>query len=162
MASGDTLGFFTPYHNEPPAANYATLDTRNQHPVLDFDDGTDEEAVFTAFMPRCYDGGGVTITLVWTATAVAGNVVWNTALERMNAGFDVDGDSFAAVQAVTDGAPGGAGELQYAEIAHTDGAQMDNVAAGEMCRLKVRRDADNGSDTLVGDAELLGVEIRET
>ena len=48
MASGDTLLTFTPASNEPPATVFATLDTRNAHPVLDFDDAANEDAVFSA------------------------------------------------------------------------------------------------------------------
>ena len=54
MASGDTLAVFTPLHNEPPASIFATLDTRNSIPVLDFDAATDEEAVFGGFLPNNY------------------------------------------------------------------------------------------------------------
>ena len=64
MASGDTLLVLTPLHNEPPSANAATIDLRNQHAVLDFDAATDESAVFGGVLPRNYAGGGVTITLV--------------------------------------------------------------------------------------------------
>jgi len=39
---------------------------------------------------------------------------------------------------------------------------MDSVAAGELFRIKVTRDADNESDDMAGDAELSAVEIRET
>ena len=42
----------------------------------------------------------------------------------------------------------------------TDGADMDSVAAGELFRLKVTRDAT--SDDASGDAELYAVEIRES
>jgi hypothetical protein len=66
------------------------------------------------------------------------------------------------VQAVTDAAPGTSGYVTIASIAFTDGAQMDSVAAGEGFRLSVIRDADNGSDTMTGDAELWAVEIKET
>jgi len=52
MASGDTLLIFQPYNNSPPSGTYATLDTRNDHPVLDFDASTNESAVFSAVMPR--------------------------------------------------------------------------------------------------------------
>ena len=59
MASGDSLVIFTPLSNEPPSSNFATFDTRNAHPVLDFDDTTEEKVVFTGIMPRNYAGGGV-------------------------------------------------------------------------------------------------------
>jgi len=165
MASGDTLIIFTPLHNEPPASNPATLDTRNQHAVLDFDADTDEAAVFGAVMPRNYAGTtGVTVSLVWLAsTATADNVIWDVSFERhQDDTTDLDSDSFAAVQSATAATASASGEPQYTDIAFTDGAEMDSVAAGESFRLKVNRDANNGSDNMTGDAELLRVEIRET
>ena len=48
-----------PYDNEPPAASYATLDTRNAQPCLDFDGSADEEAVFSFIVPSHYAAGGV-------------------------------------------------------------------------------------------------------
>ena len=70
MASGDTLLTFFPNDNEPPSSNYATLDTRNQHPVLDFDASVDESAVFTGILPRNYGGGGVTVYLHLSASGI--------------------------------------------------------------------------------------------
>lgn len=163
MASGNTLNIFTPAANEPPSSSYATLDTRNGHPVLDFDAASDESAVFTSVLPRHYAGGGLTITLIWSATsATTGDVVWNTAIERMDTGTDTDADSFATANAATATTSGTSGAPIYTTIAHTSGAQMDSLAAGEAFRLKVTRDADNASDTMTGDAELIAVEIKET
>ena len=164
MASGDTLCIFTPLHNQPPAANAATIDLRNQHPLLDFDDSTDEDAMFGSVLPRNYAGGGVTCLIIWLAsTAVVNDVVWDIAWERhQDDAFDLDGDGFAAVQSVTDTCANVSGEPSYCTIAFTDGAQMDSVAAGESFRLKITRDANNVADDMVGDAELLRIEIRET
>lgn len=165
MASGDTLLIFHPYNNEPPSSNYATLDYRNLHPVLDFDPDTDEDAVFSAVMPQHYDGGGVTVYLHWSATGVtSGNVIWNSAFERIgDQVLDIDADSFATAQAsAATAAPTTDGYVDIASITHTNGAQMDSVAVGELFRLKVTRDANNGSDTMTVDAELHAVEIRET
>ena len=164
MASGDTLAYWTALSNQPPAASLATLDSRNGHPVLDFDAATDESAVFPGVMPDAYAGGGVTVTLVWLAsTATTGDVVWNAAFERHQDDIDdLDADSFAAVQAATGTTASASGEPQYTAIAFTNGAQMDSVAAGESFRLKITRDADNGSDTMTGDAELLRVILSET
>jgi hypothetical protein len=164
MASGNTLLSFSATANHPPASAYATPDTRNSHPVLDFDAGTDESAIFGSVLPRHYAGGGITVRLGWAASsATSGDVVWNVAIERIDdEGLDIDADGFAAAQAATATAPGTSGEVQYTDITFTDGAQMDSLAAGESFRLKITRDADNGSDTMAGDAELLTVEIRET
>lgn len=164
MASGDTLCVFTPAHNAAPAANYATFDTRNGHLVLDFDSATDESAVFPGVLPANYAGGGLTVTVVWSATsATSGDVVWNGQVERLeDEGTDTDADSFATAQAATATAPGTSGALQYTNLTFTSGANMDSLAAGEAFRLKVTRDADNGSDSVLGDAEVHRVIVKET
>ncbi len=164
MASGDTLLVFTALSGQPPASNYATLDTRNTHLILDFDATTDETIYFGGVLPRNYGGNGVTVRICWMAsTATSNDCVWAADWEaHPDDTFDLDGDGFAGPQTVTATAPSASGEVSYDDIAFTDGAQMDSLAAGESFRLKVYRDADNGSDNMAGDAELLRVEVRET
>ena len=164
MASGDTLLIFTPLHNEPPAATYATLDLRNQHPCLDFDATTNESAVFSGVMPRNYAATtGVTVYIHYAmSSAVADTVDWDVAFERIGDDeLDIDGDSFAAVNSVDNTTVlGTTGLVDIVSVAFTDGADMDSVAVGEGFRLKVTRDA--ASDDAAGDAELVFVEIKET
>ena len=163
MASGDTLLIFRPQDNEPPASNPATPDTRNAHPVLDFDGGTNESAVFSAVMPQHHAGGGVTVYLHFAMTTeITNDVDWDASFERLaDGGQDLDADGFAAVQSVDNTVvPGTAGVLKVVSIAFTDGAQMDSIAKGNAFRLKVTRDA--VSDTATTDAELRAAEIRET
>lgn len=164
MASGDTLLIFTPLHNEPPASNYATLDNRNQHPVLDFDDTTNESAIFTGVMPRNYAGTtGVTVYIHYAmSSAVANTIDWDVAFERIgDQQQDIDADGFAAVQSVDNTTvPGTSGNVDIVSVAFANGAEMDSVAVGESFRLKVTRDA--ASDDAAGDAELVAVEIKET
>ena len=69
MAAGDLLADFSPQCNEPPSSDAATPDVRNGHPVLDFDDSSDEAAVFTGFMPWHYSGGGITAYAVVSFTS---------------------------------------------------------------------------------------------
>ena len=166
MASGDTLAIFTPLMNEPTASNYATLDLRNYHPVLDFDGATDEEALFTGILPRNYAGGGLTVYLhVGFTSATSGNAYWQAAIERMDDGtLDLDADSFASFNGAAGNPNATSGVMTLVTITFTSGAQMDSLAAGEMFRLKIRRDADGtaGTDDVATDAELFGVEIKET
>jgi hypothetical protein len=160
-----TFIVWTALSNQPPSTNYATLDTRNNHAVLDFDDTTDEDAIFGGALNVRYDGGGLTVEIYWGAenATPSGNVVWNAAIERHQEDVtDLDSDSFATANAVTDAAPSASGELVKAAITFTDGADMDNLAAGESFRLKITRDANNGSDTMSDDAELYRVVMRET
>lgn len=161
MASQDTLCVWDALSGNPPASGYATLDFRNQIPVLDFDAAGTEGTVFVGIMPKHYSSGGVTIYLTWMAsTATSGNVVWETSIERGNT--DLDADSFATGNNATGAADGTSGIVTQTSIAHTQGAQMDSVAVGEMFRLRVQRLGANGSDTMTGDAELVLVEMRET
>ena len=162
MASGDTLCVFLPLANEPPSSNYATLDTRNGHPVLDFDDTTGESALWTGVVPRNYAGGGWTVYVHWAATSATTNTVgWLVAIERIGTAQDMDADSFAGNQTITAATTSGtSGIVTITNVAITDGANIDSVAVGEAFRIKVTRDVAN--DTVVGDAELVAVEIKET
>ena len=164
MASGDTLLTFLPYANEPPSSNYATLDTRNLRPCLDFDASTNEYAIFSGVMPQHYAGTtGVTVYIHYAmSSAEADTVDWDAEFERIgDQQLDVDGDSFAAANSVDNTTvPGTSGLVDVVSIAFTDGADMDSVAAGELFRLRISRDATN--DDATGDAELFAVELRET
>lgn len=165
MASGDTLLIFHPYDNEPPASGYATLDTRNAHPCLDFDASAAETAQFSFILPRNYAGGGVTIYLHIGASGITtGDFLIDTSFERISSEQqDVDGDGFAtAVSWSAQTVPGTDGNVKIYSNAHTDGAQMDSLAVGEMGRLKITRAAIGGGDTAAADIELYAVEIKET
>ena len=164
MASGDSLLIWTPLANEPPSSNFATLDTRNSHVVLDFDGATNESAVFRGVMPRHYAGTtGVTLYIHYAMTsATSGDIDWDAAFERVSdSQQDIDSDGFAAVQSVDNTTvPGTSGHVDIVSIAFTNGAQMDSVAVGEAFRLRITRDA--VSDTATTDSELYALELKET
>jgi hypothetical protein len=159
MASGDTLIVFNALANEPPSASYATLAFRNGHPILEFDQTTQEVAIFSGIMPRHYAGGGITVYLHWAAVPTTGTVGWDVAFERIGAAQqDIDADGFAAAETVTaatvDGTSGNV------TVTSKDMTTLDSIAPGEAFRVRVRRDVTN--DTAAGDAQLLAVELKET
>lgn len=161
MASGQTLIAWTPAANEPPATNWATFDVRNGHPVLDFDDTTEEAAIFTGVMPRNYSGGSLTVYFHWAATsATSGTGAWTVSLERIgDNNLDIDADSFAAgasASATTVPAAAGTVLITSATIA---GAGLDSVAVGDAFRIKVSRNV--ATDSAVGDLELVAIEVKE-
>ena len=163
MASGNTLITLTALHNEPPATNFATLDSRNGHPCLDFDPTTQEAAIFRGILPRNYAGGGITVYVHWAATsATSGTGGWDVAFERIGDGSqDIDADSFATAQVITAATvPGTSGLVDITNVAVTDGANIDSIAVGEMFRLRIRRDV--ATDTAAGDLEVYAVELKET
>jgi hypothetical protein len=152
-----TYTVFTPNQNQPPATDFATLDTRNSILVLDFDDGDTESAIFVGVIPEAASlGSGLKIRLHWAATdATSGDCVWDVSLERMNT--DIDSDSFDTIASATAAANGTSGILTVTEITLTT---IDSVTAGDGYRLKVTRNGTNVSDTMSDDAELVVVEVR--
>ena len=163
MASGDTLLIFTTLANEPPAANYATPDVRNSHPVLNFDTTTAEAAVFKAILPRHYAGGGITVYVHWcAASATTGTGGWTVAFERVsNSVQDIDADGFAGEQTITAATvPATSGHVTITSVAVTNGANMDSIAVGEAFRLRITRDVAN--DSAAGDLQLFAVELTES
>lgn len=174
MASGDTLIVFTAASSQQPDDDYATFDTiltasadEPDHVmlVLDFDPGSTEEyAYFTGVMPRAYAGGGLTVTLGWSSDATSGVCRWAAAFKSVtDDADDLDSKTFAAPNTVDATTASAAGEVDYAAITFTDGADMDSVAAGEMFVLEVSRNSSHANDTLnSNDAELHFIEIKET
>lgn len=162
MASGATLLFWLPGSAEPPATNYATFNTVNSRTVLEFDQTTQEAAMFAGVMPRSYASGGITVAVHWMTSAITGTGGWDVAIERISDGAtDLDADSFATAKVVTAAAvPGTAGVAAVGAVAFANGSEMDGVSAGDLFRLRVRRDVAN--DTAAADLRLLAIEVRET
>jgi hypothetical protein len=157
-----TIAIFTPKDNQPPATDFATLDTRNSISVLDFDDGVavvNESAIFVGVIPEsAILTSGITVRNTWTATsATSGNCSWGVQWMRCNT--DIDTDSFdvategIAATNVTSGIP------NVTTITCASSA-IAGLLAGETYRLKIYRDTSDVNDTMVGDAELLTVEVR--
>lgn len=165
MASGATLDTFGALDGVAPASNFATIDSRNAHPVLDFDATTEEAIYFESVLPRNYGGGGLTAYIHWMATTATSNsVVWGASIERhAESGDDLDADSFASEQTASEACDGTSGKVQITAITTlTHGANIDNVAVGESYRLRIARKVQDASDTMAGDAEILKVELKET
>lgn len=153
---------FKPGNNEPPSTNYATLDTRNNHPVLDFDTTTQETAIFSDMISAGYGGGDITVAVTAALTsATSGTLGWDVTFERVGTAQDIDSDGFATAQTITAATvPGTSGFLITLSVSITAGAAgTDSLAAGEAYRLRIRRDVAN--DTAAGDAELWAVVVTE-
>lgn len=153
-----TLTYFTPLDNQPPASNFATLDTRNSIAVLDFDDTTEETTVFVGVIPEnAALGSGISVRIHWVATsATTGSCRWGVQFEKMNT--DLDSDSFDTATEDHSTTNGTSGIETVTSITCTS---IDSLAAGDLFRLKIYRDVtDTTNDTMTGDAELIAVELR--
>lgn len=144
-----------------PSSNFAVPDSRNGHPVWAYNDTTDQSIIFTDRLPDAYTGGGLYLDIYWmAATATSGDCIWNGSIERVGlATQDTDSDSFATAQATTTTAPGTSGHVAKTRITFSSGANMDSLAAGEVFRAKVTRNASGGGDTMSGNAQLLRAEV---
>lgn len=171
MASGDTLFVLTPMASSPTVTIFAQLDfvvgptVPNQGvPVLAFDTTTVEYADWHGLvMPAHYGGGGITCSIRSSAGATTGTLQWAIALRDIpddaeDLDTTVHSYDFNVVNIGT--LASAIGELTYDNITFTDGADMDNVGAGDSFSLRLRRDT--GSDTLATDAFLHSIYITET
>lgn len=155
-----TLFRFSALDAQPPSSNYAQFRTRNNVAVLDFDASTDESTNFVGVIPEGADfTTGISVRIHWIATSATSNdVIWTAAFERANT--DLDSDSFATGVSATSTTNATSGIITTTVI-NFSGSEIDGLTAGEPFRIKISRDADNGSDTMTGDAELVIVEGRQ-
>jgi len=127
---------------------------------LAFDAAATENA-FWKFEPINYGSGNVTCDVIWYAdTATSGVVRWEAALAAITPGVDnqdVETKAMAAATAVNTTHLGGVGQrLHKTSITITN---LDNVAAGDECWLRVTRLGDHAQDTMVGDAIVTSVRL---
>jgi hypothetical protein len=155
-AGTKTYAIFTPLNNEPPATNYATIDTVNSISVLDFDGTTQESAIFRSMIPEGASFSNILATLYFTASTVTGGVMWGVQYEKL-IGAGITGDRFT-------GGVTGLATLSGATSTPVGitllSTSYGGLTVGDPYRVKVYRDAANASDSMAGDAELLIVEIR--
>lgn len=168
MASGDPVVIV--HEVLPPATLFAQLARRpgGSTPVeganiWGFDAATIWYLDFLCSL-RGYGGAGLTFTLPWmAATATSGVTRWGTAVRRLQAGTDdIDASHTYDFNVLDATAPGTSGFTLYSEIAHTDGADMDSWANGELAIVRVRREANHANDTMAGNAQLWTLLGRET
>jgi hypothetical protein len=153
-----TLSRFAATDNQPTAVSFATLDTRNNVAVLDFDDTVNEFAVFLGGVPEGADlSSGIVVRLKWTATtATSGTVRWGAEIMNLDTSIATDSFDTATEANGTTAATSGIPNLTAITCAN-----IDSLVAGDFFRLRVYRDsADTGNDTMTGDAELIAVEVR--
>lgn len=147
-----------------PATTFAREDVRpgastpaENFPVYLFNATTDDHLDFYCRLFVNYTGGGLSVALPWAAdSATSGNCVWAAAIRAMvDDTDDMDVSHTYDYNSITVAAASAAGEIVYDPITFSSGADMDSLAAGEYFVLRVKRDADNASDTMTGDAYII-------
>lgn len=151
----------TPLSAEFPSSAAASLALVNQRPVLAFDAATDESAVWTFVAPQGLTGALSAVLSIIGNAAGTNSAYWDVSVEAVTSADATDldaGDSFDTINSGNVALPATQGHMVQLTITLTN---ADSVAAGDYVRVKVTRDANNGSDTFAADAYLLAVEIRE-
>lgn len=159
-----TRAIFIPISAELPASAYPELKRDGQDRFsLAFDAATDENVYWTGIAPQGFTGAVTVVVTYRMASAVSGDVRFQAALEAISDGDALDTDSASSFD--TDNSagatvPGTAGYIDQVSVTMTN---ADSIAAGDLFRLRLRRDADgtSGTDDATGDCEVLAVELRD-
>lgn len=154
-------GAMTPTSTNGAAATTEELATNDVMLVyLAFDDSTRENACFQIQMPKSWNEGTLVCQFVWKCGATSGDVIWGIQAVAF-ADDDALDTAFGTAVEVTDTAGGAADDCMISD--ETSAMTVaGSPSAEELVVFKVYRDAADGSDTLSGDAELLGVKIHYT
>ena len=160
MAIGDSLVTADALSNRPPATDFATVDVRGEFVVLDFDDSTEQQAQFQAIVPSHYGDGEIEAVLTWTSTsATSGNCKFQVELLHFSAGDNLDAPPAASGSSeATVAAPSADGDLAVVIL---DSIAVAGLTSGDILQVIVTRQAADAADTLVGDVELVSLELRE-
>ena len=168
MTTGDGLMAFFAWDGTVPFVSGAQLgsiqgtSSRNElFQIASFDDTKLEILDFMGVLPGHYTGGGLTCTIMFAHANNSSGPTWELAFRAIPDDTE-DLDTTAHTydyNTVAAGVPSVVGEVGYDDVTFTDGADMDNLAAGELFNLRVRRDPATGG---AGDAQLISIYIKET
>lgn len=124
-----------------------------------FDAASTEAVMWVVPYLQAYGSGNITAKLLWYGdTATSGDVVWGVqvaALTPETDSQDIEADAWATQQTVTDSHLGTT--AQRVHTASVTISNLDSVASGDYFAIRVDRIGGNGSDTMAGDAQLVGV-----
>lgn len=144
-----------------PDSNPAAADSRNSHPVLNFDDTTAESVVFNNTIPNTYSGESINVDIDWVAeTATTGGVTWGVEVEANTpGGNDIDSDSFDTQQTGNSDTNATSGIITRTTITLTQ-AEADAIAANDSFRLRMQRVVSDGDDDMTDDAQIVKLSLR--
>lgn len=147
-----------------PASNYpqykAVAGTNFPVESLAFDAST-EEACYFPFAAINYGSGNLTIRIKWYAdTASANGITFGASLAAITPNTDtqdIETKAFATENTASDTHLGTTGQRLH-EFTITV-SNLDSVAAGDWCVLKLARKVADAGDTMTGDCQVVEVDI---
>ncbi len=126
-------------------------------------DSTTDESAFWRFLATSYGSGNITATIYWYAdSATTANVVWESQIAAITPNTDsqdIATDGLATLNFVQDTHLGTTGQRVHSvDITISN---LDSIANGDLCVLRLARDANGTSatDDMTGDAMLLGIRL---
>jgi uncharacterized membrane protein YjjB (DUF3815 family) len=126
-----------------------------------FADATTDEQIFTRWLAAQYASGNVSVLVDWYSRTgqTTGAVVWGAALSVLTPGDaqSIEADAFATENTQTTTVTGTARALTRSTITVSN---LDSLAADDSVELRITRRQSNGSDTMTGDAVIVGITVR--
>jgi hypothetical protein len=125
----------------------------NKARTLDFDQTTDEGAIFTVAMPKSWDRGTFTFKAYWQTTAASGAAVW-----RLYGVANENGETWTATSNLAEvvSTTAGANTLTVTSESSTLTPIGVTTTENQLLTFLTYRHASNASDTLAADAKLIG------
>ena len=123
--------------------------------VLDFDASSEEFAQFSVAMPKSWNNDEITYQVYWIGIAATTNCIWGLQVKALGDGETTD-VAYGSAVTVTDASQGSAVELLVSPVSS---AIACGGATNDLLYCQVKRDADDGSDNMAGDARLVGIKI---
>lgn len=165
MTTGNTMLLFTPQEMQISSSGNVSIGQRNGRFTAEFASGVNQSAFFAGVMPYQYGNNGLTVYLHYTMAQGSGNILWGVNFASYGAETNTNTiDTYIPANqlTVTSPSPSVLGQIRRDSIVFADGPQIGNLNGGDYFLMAVARLGASGLDTGYGNAQLLGVEVKET